>query len=156
MNWLDMIIVVAILIPTIMGLRVGIIRTVLFGTGLVAGIILAIRYYDPLAGWLTFISQPQVASIVAFIIILLVVILIAMLIAALLKWAASMLMLGWVNRLAGAALGFVVGAIVCGGILALWVSLAGVSGPIAGSFLAPVLLERFPVVWQYVQNLPGI
>ena len=55
-------------------------------------------------------------------------------------------MLGWANRLVGAILGFVVGAMFCGAVLAIWVKYLGVSGAIADSNIAPILLDRFPKV----------
>ena len=50
----------------------------------------------------------------------------------------------WLS-LAGAALGFVLGAIFCGAILAIWVKFLG-AGAIADSGIATLLLDRFPLV----------
>jgi len=64
----------------------------------------------------------------------------------LLKWAASVMMLGWVNHLGGAALGLVLGAIFCGALLAIWVKWMGAGDTITASMIAPVLLDKFPGV----------
>jgi membrane protein required for colicin V production len=66
--------------------------------------------------------------------------------ASLLKWAASVVLLGWVNRLGGALFGFVLGAILCGAFLATWINFLGIGGAIADSALARVLLDYFPMV----------
>ena len=57
-----------------------------------------------------------------------------------------MVMLGWVNRLGGAAFGFVLGAVFCSALLAIWAKFLGVDGPIAESSLAALLLDRFPII----------
>jgi len=145
MHWLDIIIIVILIISALTGLRVGIIRAVLSLAGLIVGVILAGRYYVPLAEHLTFISQASVAKVVAFAIILIGVMVIAGVIAGLLKWVASVMMLGWVNRLGGAVFCLVLGAIFCSALLAIWVKFLG-SGAIAESGLANVLLDRFPMV----------
>ncbi|MFC1904019.1 CvpA family protein [Chloroflexota bacterium] len=146
MNWLDIVIIVLIAIPTLIGLRIGIIKTVLSLAGAIAGIILAGRFYAPLAEQLTFIPQDNLAKIAAFAIILVVVMVIAGVIASVIKWLASIVMLGWVNRLGGAILGLALGAIFCSALLAIWAKFLGTGGPIADSGLAILLLDRFPMV----------
>ncbi|GAH14431.1 unnamed protein product, partial [marine sediment metagenome] len=121
MNWLDIIIIVVLIISTIFGLRTGIIKAALSLAGLIIGVILAGRYYTPLSEQLTFIPQAGVAQAVAFAIILIGVMVIAGVLAKLLKWATSLVMLGWVNKLSGAVFGLVLGAIFCGALLAIWV-----------------------------------
>ena len=145
MNWLDLVLIVALIIFTLIGLRVGIIRAALSLAGLIVGVILAGRYYVPLSEQLTFIPQASLAKVVAFAIILIGVMVIASVLARLLKWAVSVMMLGWVNRLGGAIFCFVLGAIFCSALLAIWVKFLG-TGAITGSGLAAVLLDRFPVV----------
>ena len=146
MNWLDIVIVVAIAIPTLIGLRIGLIKAALSLVGLIVGVILAGRYYVLLSQQLAFIPQAGVAKVVAFAIILIGIMVVASVLARLLTWAASVVMLGWVNRLGGAIFGLVLGAIFCGALLAIWVKFLGTGGIIAESGLATVLLDRFPVV----------
>jgi membrane protein required for colicin V production len=146
MNWIDIVIIVAIAISTFMGLRAGIIKSVLSLAGLIVGVILAGRYYVPFSEQLAFISQADVARVVAFAIILIVVLAIAAVLARFLKWAVSAIMLGWVNRLGGAIFGFVLGAIFCSALLAICIKFLGVAGVIAESGLASILLDRFPMV----------
>ena len=146
MNWLDIVIIVLIAIPTLIGLRTGIIKAALSLAGVIVGVILAGRFYAALAGRLTFIPQENVAGIFAFAIILVAVMIIAGVLASVLKWVASAVMLGWVNRLGGAVFGFLLGAVFCAALLAIWVKFLGLVGPVADSGLATILLDRFPAV----------
>jgi membrane protein required for colicin V production len=146
MNWLDIVIIVAIVVPTLIGLRIGMIKAALSLAGSIVGVIVAGRYYLTLSEQLSFISQESVAKITAFIIILVGILIIAGVLARLLKWTASVMMLGWVNHLGGAAFGLLLGAIFCGALLAIWVKFLGVTGAITESNLAFILVDFFPVV----------
>ena len=146
MSWLDIVIIVIVGIATFWGLRIGIIKAVLSLVGLIVGVILAGRYYVPLSEQLTFIPQASIAKIVAFAIILIGIMVIAGVLARFLKWTASILMLGWVNRLGGAVFGFVLGTILCSALLAIWVKFFGIAGVINESSLTAILLHYFPMV----------
>ncbi|NQT05224.1 MAG: CvpA family protein [Dehalococcoidia bacterium] len=152
MSWLDIAVIVIIGIATLIGLKIGIIKAVLTLAGVIVGVLLAGRFYIALAVHLTFIPQETLARVVAFAIILTVVVLIAGIIAGVLKWLASIILLGWVNRLGGALLGLIMGSILCGALLAMWTKFLGISDPIAESALATFLLDRFPMV---LALLPG-
>jgi membrane protein required for colicin V production len=146
MHWIDIVILVVVAVATFLGLKIGIIKAVLSLVGLIVGVILAGRYYAPLAERLTFITQDTIASGVAFAIILIGVMIIAGVLAALLKWTASAMLLGWVNHLGGAVLGLVLGAILCGALLTIWVNFLGMPEVIKESTLAVILHDRFPAV----------
>lgn len=146
MNWLDIVILVVMAIGTVLGLRIGLIRAALSLGGVVLGVMLAGRYYAPLAERLSFILQARVAEVVAFALILIGVMLIASLLARLLQWATSAVMLGWVNHLGGAVLGLVLGALLAGALLAIWTKFFGITEVISQSAIAAILLDRFPVV----------
>ena len=146
MSWLDIVILAVIAVATLMGLRTGIIKAVLSLAGLVIGVALAGRFYLSLSAELTFISSPSWAKIVAFAIILIGVMIVARVIANLLKRVASALMLGWVDKVGGAVFGLMLGAILCGAILALWINYLGIANVIAESGLALILLDRLPMV----------
>ena len=146
MSWLDIIILVIIVIPTLIGLKVGIIKAVLTLAGVIVGVILAGRFYVSFAESLTFISEPSLARITAFAIILIGVMVIAAVVASLIKWAVSAVMLGWVNRFGGAVFGFVLGAIFCGALLTMWANFLGPGEAMTDSALAQLLLDSFPMV----------
>ncbi|MBA7666903.1 hypothetical protein ES703_74986 [subsurface metagenome] len=146
MNWLDIVILVAIAIPTVIGLRVGIIKAALSLAGVIAGIILAGFYYIPLSERLSFISPASVAKIVAFAIILIGVIIIAAVLAWLLRRVTSIMMLGGVDRVGGAILGFVLGALFYGALLSAYINFFDKAPPITESHLATILLDGFSLV----------
>ena len=145
MNWLDIILLVALVIPTFIGLRQGLIKAVLSLVGIIIGVVLASNFYENVANLFSFISNTDVANIIAFVLILVVVMIIATLLARLLKTVVKLVMLGWVNSLGGAIFGFVMGAVVMGAILATWVKFFG-SDLISESLIASILLDKFPVV----------
>jgi membrane protein required for colicin V production len=152
MHWLDIVILVALAIATFLGLRMGLIKAALILVGIVVGVILAGHYSGPLAQRLTFIPSEGVAKVVAFAFILIGVLVIAAIVAKLLTWAAKVVMLGWVNRLGGAVLGLLLGALFCGALLAMWVNFVGMADAIAQSAIATILLDRLPMV---LALLPG-
>ena len=145
MNWLDIVIAVALVVPIFTGLKQGLIKAALSLAGLIVGVVLASNYYQALGDRLTFITNEDIANIAGFVIILVVVMIIANVAAALLKFTAKVAMLGWVDRLGGAVFGFLMGAIFMGALLAGIVKFFG-STLVTDSFLAEVLLDKFPLI----------
>jgi membrane protein required for colicin V production len=146
MNWLDIIIIIVVAISIFMGLKAGIIKVLFMLAGGIIGVVLAGRFSDSLADKLSFISDSNIAGIVAFVIILLAVMIIAMILAMVIHKIVSAVLLGWVDHLGGAVLGLILGAIFCGAALAMWVRYQGISDAVTGSALANFLLDKFPVV----------
>ena len=152
MNWLDIVILILLAVPTVMGLKIGIIKAFLSIAGVIIGVLLAGRFYESLGESLTFISDPGIAKIVAFAIILVVVMIIAGIAAFMLKKIVSAILLGWVNRLGGAVFGFLMGAIFCGAILSVLGSFVTDSNLVGESWLAGVLLNNFPLVLAFLPD----
>lgn len=151
MNWLDIVIIVALLAPTVIGLKRGLISGVLSLIGLIIGVILAGNFYASIAPLLTFIPSEKVANVVAFVAIILGVMLITAVLARLLRFVVSMVMLSWVDHLGGAILGFLMGAIFWSALLAVWVKFFG-AGLVTESFLAEVLLDNFPLILSFLPD----
>jgi membrane protein required for colicin V production len=145
LNWLDIIIIIALIIPILAGLKIGLIKAALSLAGLIVGVVLASNFYQQLGGALGFITDEKIANIVGFIIILVVVMVIANVVAALIKYTAKAILLGWVDRLGGAVFGLFMGGLFMGAILATIVKFFG-SGLVTESVLAGVLLDKFPIV----------
>lgn len=145
MHWLDIAVLVILAVSAFNGLRQGLIKAALSLAGLIIGVILAGQFYQQLAGLLAFIPNEDIANIAAFILILVGVMVIANILARLLKFAVSVVLLGWVNRLGGAVFGLVLGAIFLSAILATWAKFFG-SDSISESFMATFLLDRFPLI----------
>jgi membrane protein required for colicin V production len=144
MNILDIVLIVALVGSALAGLYIGIIKAALSLVGIIVGVFLAGQFYEPLAELLTFMPE-DVANIAAFVLILVGVIVVAGLVARLLKLALKMVLLGWVDKVGGAVVGFLVGAIIWSIILATWVQFFG-SDLVTDSALAEVLLDKFPFV----------
>lgn len=145
MHWLDIILLIALVIPTFIGLKQGLIKAVLSLVGLIVGVILAGNFYEQLAGIFGFIDNPNVANVVAYVLILVVVLVIAAVAAKLLKSFIKVVMLGWVNTTSGAIFGFFIGMIFLGAIIATWEKFFG-PDMLADSFIAEFLLDKFPLV----------
>lgn len=146
MSWLDIVIVVVIAVATFGGLLIGLIASALSLAGIIVGIMLAGRYYLAFSQHLGFIPEENIAQIVAFAIILVGVMLVALALAMVLRWAFSLIRLGWIDRIGGAVLGLAGGALLCAAVLAVWVKFVGAGTSITDSFLASLMLEHFPVV----------
>ncbi|MFA5316632.1 MAG: CvpA family protein [Dehalococcoidales bacterium] len=146
MSWLDIIIVVGLALSTLSGLKTGLIKAVLTLAGLIIGVILAGQFYEPLSQQLAFISNSAIANIAAFAIIVVAVLVLAAIVAGVLKWTAEAVMLGWLNRLGGAAFGLVLGAIFFSAALVAWVKFIGPVDVIMDSGIATFLLAIFPVI----------
>ncbi len=146
MNWLDIVLLVAIALATVAGLGIGLIRAALYLAGLIFGIVLAGHYYIPFSHLLDAVLQPNVAKVVAFIIILVAVMAAAVFLAMFLRQGASVIKLGWADRLGGAVFGLLMGALLCGCLLAIWVKFVGGGEAITESTVAGILLDRLPMV----------
>lgn len=151
MNWLDIILLVMLFVPTFIGLRKGLIKSALSFVGLVIGVVLAGNCYQPVSKIFGFIDNENVAYILAFVLILALVMAAAFLLARLLKSIISSVMLGWVDNFGGAAMGFLFGFLFLGAILATWVKFFG-SDLVTESFMGKVMLDYFPLI---LGLLPG-
>lgn len=146
MSWLDIIIVVSLVLVAFMGLKKGLIKVVLTLAGLIVGVVLAGQFYLPLSERLTFITSTDVAGIAAFAIIVVGVLILAAIVAGILKWTVEAVMLGWLNRLGGAAFGLALGAIFWSAALVAWVKFIGPAEVIVESGIATFLLSIFPII----------
>jgi len=146
MNWLDIVIIVVAVLLGLAGLRQGIIRTVFGIAGVIAGIVLAGRYYDELAA-LLFPSGATWAHIAAYVIILLATLLVAGVVGWLIARLVHFAMLGWLDRLVGFILGVVIGGLLCAAILAIVLKYyPGAEAVITQSGLARFLMNGFPLL----------
>jgi membrane protein required for colicin V production len=117
LNNYDIALLAMVGIFAVLGLYWGLIRQVLAVAGIVVGIVLAGRFGETVAGWLSsFVISPQVASAAGFVLVVIFVSSIASLIASFLRIFVGLLFLGWLDHFLGALLGIlqavIVGAIV--------------------------------------------
>ncbi len=134
MNWLDIVILAALVVPAFFGLKLGIIKAVMSLAGVIIGAILASNFSDELGGALGFIDNPDIARIAAYVIILVVVMVVVIILAKILKFTVKAFMLGWADRVGGAVAGLLIGAIFMGALLAAIVNFSdAVGGIVSGS-----------------------
>ena len=149
MNWLDIAIALIIVTFTISAFSSGLIREVVTLVSAVVGVVFAGLFYDDLArDVLVFIHDDEAALFFAFLALLGSVYLTGQLIAMMLKQMASLLLLGWVDKIGGAAFGFVKGLVVVEVLLILLVTYPqiGLKKEIDGSALASVFLDAVPLL----------
>jgi membrane protein required for colicin V production len=151
LNWLDIVIAIILIVAILLGLKAGLIKTVLSFIGLILGIFLAGRFYLSLAGLFSFLPDAA-ARVVSYVLIIIVVMIIIALIAWILDKFISAILLGWLNHLGGAVFGLFLGGLFCGGVLAIWVKYVGGGDTVNGSFLGRFLVNSFPLV---LALLPG-
>ena len=121
MNTLDWAILVMVLVSTVLALRQGMLRMVLSFLGLVAGIVIAGRYYGALAPTIQrLIPQRGIAQAISFLFLAILVMILFGLVGMLLRRTAEMVGLGWADSLAGAFFGFLRGCLlVTAGMMAV-------------------------------------
>jgi membrane protein required for colicin V production len=113
MNWVDITVLALVGASTLLGLYWGLIRQAIAVAGVVAGILLAGRFYQPVAEFLHgkdgggLVADANWARIIAFAGILLIVGVLVGAIGSLVRVVARLLYLGWLDHLLGALLGLV-------------------------------------------------
>lgn len=113
MNWIDVVIVLIVLGFVAAAYTAGLIREVVTFVAVVLGIVIAGFLYDNLAAdVLVFIDDEDAARAIAFLALFGSVYLLGQIAAYVLKAMASIMMLGWADKLGGAAFGLVKGLIV--------------------------------------------
>lgn len=72
MNWIDILIALLVTLPTFFGYRKGFLRKLLGIAGIIAGFILAIRFYEPVAGILSSVikENPMFVKVLSFLLII--------------------------------------------------------------------------------------
>ena len=150
MHWLDLVIVAVIACLTFHALSVGLIREVVMAIAVVGGAVLAGNFYQELADDIEFIVDDQTwRELIAFASIFLGIVAIGQIVATLLRQVASLLLLGPVDRVGGAAFGFLKGVLLVE--ILLFAALAfpvssRLDAAIDESTLAPVFVDGIPVL----------
>jgi len=151
MNWFDAVLIVVLILSTLLGLWRGLISMFLPLIGLILGIFVAGKYYGTVGGWLP-IANEEHAKWAAYTIIVIAFLIIFGILAIILKRFVKWTLLGWVDRLGGAILGLVSGALFIAAALAACVKFDFGASFIQGSGIAKLLLDWFPAV---LGLLPG-
>jgi len=155
MNWLDAVILIALIGFTLSAFRAGLIREVVTLVAVVVGVLIAGHYYDDLADdVLLFIKNDKAAKVIAFVSLFGSVALLGQLAAFLIKQAVSILLLGWLDHLAGGAFGLLKGLVLVELFLMFFATFPylGLDDAIDGSGIAPLFLDNGPAL---LKLLPG-
>ncbi len=162
MNWLDIVIILALVIPTFVGYKIGLVKMVLPLVGALFGVILACALHGYLADLLDdSIDSEAWAHIVSFLAIFIAVFAVMYFSAFVLQKMLKMVFLGMVEKLAGAALVFITVWLICSFIMAMVakygalgedylpggiISSESVENTVDGSALATFQVAMFPVI----------
>jgi membrane protein required for colicin V production len=109
----DWLIVVVLVVSVLSAAKKGFFLEVFSLAGVIAGLLIASWNYQRLMPWFSrWITERQVAEAIAFLAISLGVMILAGLVGRLIRWSVRSIGLGWVDRLIGAAFGFVKGCVL--------------------------------------------
>ena len=162
MNPLDWIIALTLAISTATAFMSGLVRSLLSLIGLVLGIVLAAWYAPRVAEYLRGDINPfALARAVAFVLILIAVYVTAALLGRLLRGAFKAVGLGFLDRLGGAAFGFLRGTLLLAAMLVPFGAFLQQFGVAHSSVLLPYLLGAshgisFVMPRDFGKHLPSI
>lgn len=145
MNWLDLVLIVFLVLSLLLGLWYGLIRILFTLVGVIVGVLLAGAYADSLADKFTFMDASG-AHMLAFLIIFLGTIIVATILGVLIHMLLKKTPLGIVDKIGGAVLGLLVGAIFMGAIMAIYLKDVGTAQIIVTSPTAGFLVDKFGIV----------
>jgi membrane protein required for colicin V production len=110
---IDWVIVIFVVISVLAAAKAGLIVEVCSLAGLIFGFVLASWNYQSAGLWLRqWIHTQTTADALGFLLIVLGTLIAAAIVGRILRWSAKSIGLGWADRLAGAAFGFVKGCAV--------------------------------------------
>ena len=156
MHWLDLVIIAIITWLTYRAFTVGLIREVVTTAAVILGAVLAGHFYSELSGDIAFAIEDETwRDFAAFASIFIGVVVIGQIGASLLRRAASVLLLGWADRVGGAAFGFAQGLLLVE--VALFASItfpisSAVDAAIDASLVAPVFIDTIPVLLELLPS----
>lgn len=157
MNWLDALIIVAVVWFTFAAFQAGFIREMVTVVAVILGVLLAGLFYRDLADEvLQFLDNERVAPIVAFGIIFGATALAGQMLAMVLKPTVNLLQLGIADQLAGAVFGFFKAMVFIQIFLIVFVTYPewGLGDTIEGSFFGSFTVEMVDAAPVIVRMLP--
>jgi len=156
MHWLDLLIVGIVAWFTFSAFSAGLIRELVTVVAMIAGTVLAGRFYAELALDIEFlIDDESPRNFIAFIAIFAGVMVLGQVGASMLRRVAAMLLLGPFDHLGGALFGFAKGVALVQIILivaSIYPFSRDVDGALDRSTLAPVFLNRVPIILRLLPD----
>jgi membrane protein required for colicin V production len=149
-NWLDIALAAVVLLAVIIGLVKGFIRELVGLIVIVLGIVIAARFYGPVASFAAkFIKNPTAASFVGFLLIFLAVLIAGGFVAGLIAKATKG-SLGFVNHILGGVIGCLEGVLVAGAVVFALLAFPVNKSALMGSKLAPLVYQVTKTVVQFI------
>ncbi|MBN2264385.1 MAG: CvpA family protein [Candidatus Aminicenantes bacterium] len=140
MNWLDFVLLAILVVTAVVGVFKGFVKQVLGLAAVVAGLILAVVYYEQTgAALMAFVKNRLVSNFLGFLLIFVLVLVAGGILGHLLT-KAMIGPLALANRLLGAAFGFLKAVLICGIIVFALVSFEVLTPAVEPSVLAPACL----------------
>ena len=148
MNWLDIVIIASMAFAGLMGHRTGVIKGFLSIIGIIVGVVLAGQIGSDVGDKLTFIDNPDGATIAGYAVVFGVVFIGALIAANILRKVLDFILLGWVDNLGGAALGVGAAAVMWTGAIATVGSfpVGFLNDAVEESSIAPDLADKVPFI----------
>ncbi len=158
MNWLDIVIVLIVTLPTFFGYRKGFLRKLFGIIGIAAGFFLAVRFYSNVFDLLSKVikGNPVLAKVLSFVLILTAVYLLFLWIATFMSNMNSGTKI--VDKIAGAITGFIQGLIISSILLVNMAYLSYPEQPVRdSSLLYSTIYKIAPAIFdKLIEITPGI
>ena len=120
MNWLDVVVLVTWAVGLAVGWKLGLFGAVFVAGGAFLGVLLASRFSDDVADFLTeSVSSDTLATVIAYVAILLAVGLATAILRAVVKGVFSKALLGWIDPVGGMTLGLLAGILLAGAFVSV-------------------------------------
>ncbi len=154
MNTLDIIVLVIICMAIVFGLWKGLVRQIFSLVGVIAGYVLAGKYYEAFSRFIPS-ENSGVNKIISFMVIFILCIITSLTAAWLIGRLLKSAELNWINRIGGGILGFVKGALIVTIIAVILLAfLPAESRLLNGSVTFPYLISFSKVLSSYIpQNM---
>lgn len=157
MNTLDIITAILVLIPTLLGIKNGLLRSLFSLAGIITGLFLATRYNDKIVSMLGFIKvDPKILSLISFIAIIIITYSVLIYIAN--KISGINIVTKTIDKVLGVALGFLKGLIIASLFLILTTNTFNFFSKedIDRSKLYSSIVNVAPDIYNYIQKFfPG-
>ena len=155
MNWVDIMIIVLVAGLGFMGWRNGVIRWAVTVIGGIIGLVLAGRLYTSVATLFSPVSDSEgVQQVLGFGTIFVIALVVAWIIGRIIKTALNIVMMGWIDNLAGLVLGAFGGVFAAAAIISVMgiVPSQSLEEAVAESSMAEPVIKGFGVMRSL---LPG-
>lgn len=157
MNWLDIIILAVAGIAALMGLRIGLVRTVASVVGIAVAIVLAGQFFNEVAPVFDgLLDSENGANVLGFLLIFVVVLVISAIVGSTMRKVVNLMMLGWIDQGGGLVLGVLLSFALLSALLSVVDSFPvfGLDATISESVFGSFLVEDFDVVLKSLKLLP--